>query len=107
MGILYIESWLRGVGAAAINNLMEDAATAEISRAQVWPWLRHGATGGSIDTDWYKTILGEELEVIRQRMGSEPFEQGRFSEATALFDQLVTSPVFEPFLNNRACDQLR
>lgn len=109
IGILYIESWLRGVGAAAIHNLMEDAATAEISRAQVWQWLHHGVStsdGQQIDREFYQRILDEEVALIRRDAGDPAFEKGRFTEAISLFDQLVTSPTFEEFLTIRAYLQL-
>ena len=101
VGILYIESWLRGNGAAAIYNLMEDAATAEISRTQVWQWIKTGArldNGKIITAECYKRIRNEELEKIRAYVGEEAFEKGRFTEATALFDKLVLQEKFTEFL---------
>ncbi|WP_266366812.1 malate synthase A [Tellurirhabdus rosea] len=109
VGILYIESWLRGVGAAAIHNLMEDAATSEISRAQVWQWLRHGAKtydGRPIDVSWYKQVLFEEIEAIRRSLGSERYNQGRFREAARLFDGLVTQESFDAFLTLGAYEMI-
>lgn len=101
VGILYIESWLRGNGAAALYNLMEDAATAEISRAQVWQWIRNGAKlddGRTITYDLYKAFLPEELEKIRAYVGEEAYENGRFEEAITLFDKLIASEDFAEFL---------
>ncbi|OCA82681.1 malate synthase A [Pradoshia sp. D12] len=102
VGIQYIESWLNGRGAAPINNLMEDAATAEISRAQVWQWLRHPKgvldDGRKIDMEMYKTLKEEELQKIKQDLGEERFENGRFTEAAELFDKLIISDEYYDFL---------
>lgn len=101
VGMLYIASWLRGVGAAAIHNLMEDAATAEISRAQLWQWLHHGAKtneGRSITLDWYKTILADEISKIKAEVGEKAYEEGKYRQAAELFDRLVTQSHFESFL---------
>jgi malate synthase len=101
VGILYIESWLRGNGAAAIYNLMEDAATAEISRTQVWQWLQNKASlndGRVITPALYQTIRDEEIVKIKEYVGSQAFEEGRFEEAVAIFDRLVLQKEFEEFL---------
>jgi len=101
VGILYIESWLRGNGAAAIYNLMEDAATAEISRTQVWQWIHNGAVledGRKITYELYQELLPSELEKIKAYVGAVAYEQGRFEEAVDLFDQLVKSENFVEFL---------
>ncbi|MEM6805454.1 MAG: malate synthase A [Bacteroidota bacterium] len=101
VGILYIESWLRGNGAAAIYNLMEDAATAEISRTQVWQGLKYQVKledGRIFSEDLYKAFLVEEIEKIREMMGKEAFSLGKFEEAIKLFDQLVKSKDFTEFL---------
>jgi malate synthase len=94
IGLQYLESWLRGVGAAAINNLMEDAATAEISRAQIWQWIRHGRIEG---------------EQVRQLEDSElagfPAE-GRWDDARELFDQVALGDEFVEFLTLPAYDYL-
>src|SRR5262249_35541554 len=90
VGIQYIESWLRGNGAAAINNLMEDAATAEISRSQVWQWVRNGtrlAEGPVIDRELVRRIEGEELAKVRQMYGEDVYRSGRFDEARRRFVQ--------------------
>jgi malate synthase len=94
VGLQYLESWLRGVGAAAIYNLMEDAATAEISRAQIWQWLRHGkAERSQVDE-----IEGAELA----RLASD----GRWDEARAVFDQVALRDEFVDFLTLPAYDHL-
>ncbi len=107
VGILYIESWLRGNGAAAIYNLMEDAATAEISRAQVWQWLKNGSKlddGRVITLELYNKILPEELVKIRAYVGNENYENGEFKRAIDLFDSLVTTAEFIEFLTLPAYD---
>ncbi len=101
VGILYLESWLRGNGAAALYHLMEDAATAEISRTQLWQWLQAGVQledGRPFDADLYRQLKAEELEKIKNLVGEEFFAKGRFAEAEALFDELILSPDFEEFL---------
>ncbi len=102
VGIQYIESWLRGHGAAPIHNLMEDAATAEISRAQVWQWIRHPkgilADGRKITLELVHHLKEEELEKIKQEIGIEAFEAGRFADASRLFEDLVTNDEFVEFL---------
>jgi malate synthase len=101
VGIQYIESWLRGTGAAAIFNLMEDAATAEISRSQVWQWVRHGASlssGQRITRDLVRQIEDEELSKIKDSLGAEAFDAGRFGEARELFEAVALSEQFVEFL---------
>jgi malate synthase len=101
VGILYLESWLRGVGAAAISNLMEDAATAEISRSQVWQWVHHAVSlkeGPTVTRELVKQLEQEELEKIRETIGDESYQGGRFAEATALFEQVALSDRFVEFL---------
>ena len=101
VGILYIESWLRGNGAAAIYHLMEDAATAEISRTQVWQWIHNGATlddGRVITYELYQQLLPEELDKMKAYVGEENYKNGKFSEATALFDRLIKDKEFIEFL---------
>ncbi|MBT29991.1 MAG: malate synthase A [Thalassobius sp.] len=101
VGILYIESWLRGNGAAAIYHLMEDAATAEISRTQIWQWIKNQATledGRQVTRDLYESLKVEELEKIKAYVGEENYENGHFSKATDLFDKLVLNEEFEEFL---------
>src|SRR5690606_15483105 len=97
VGILYIESWLMGVGAAALYNLMEDAATAEISRTQVWQWLKNGAKLEDGRTLLPAMVLAwqeEELEKIKSYVGDERFNNGKFELATEIFDDLVLNDHF-------------
>jgi malate synthase len=101
VGILYIESWLRGHGAAAIYNLMEDAATAEISRTQVWLWLHKNIqleNQSIFNEEMYQQLKNEELEKIKNLVGERNFLDGKFKVAIALFDQLVLSKDYKEFL---------
>ncbi len=101
VGIQYIESWLRGTGAAAIFNLMEDAATAEISRSQVWQWVKNAAKlsdGRTITKELVLGIEDEELEKIKQTWGAEPFANGRFDDARRIFNKVALSEQFVEFL---------
>lgn len=101
VALLYLESWLRGQGAAALYNLMEDTATAEISRAQVWQWLRHNATlvgGRPITTELCQQVIVEELDHIKETMGDEAFSNGRFDQARALLEELLFTDEFHDFL---------
>jgi malate synthase len=105
VGILYMESWLMGVGAAAIYNLMEDAATAEISRTQVWQWLNNKATladGRTLTKDLVLQWEGEELLKIKQYVGDKRYETGKFELATQLFNELIFADKFEDFLTLKA-----
>jgi malate synthase len=109
VGILYIESWLKGVGAAALYNLMEDAATAEISRTQVWQWIQRRSRlddGRTVTYDMVSKMIPEELDKIREYMGQERYERGRFAKASELFDQLVRSRDFAEFLTLPAYELL-
>ena len=101
VGILYIESWLRGNGAAAIYNLMEDAATAEISRTQVWLWLQKSIqleNQSIFNEEMYQQLKKEELEKIKSLVGERNFMDGKFNLAIELFDQLVLSKDYKEFL---------
>ena len=101
VGILYIESWLRGVGAAALHNLMEDAATAEISRTQVWQWINKGSKlddGRTISYDLVKGLFPSEIENIKAYVGEAAFTNGRFTEAIEMFDKLVQQGDYVEFL---------
>lgn len=101
VAIRYIASWLTGTGAAAIYNLMEDAATAEISRSQIWQWVRSGSTtdsGTAITPELVRKIADEETDVIRAEIGYEAYEKGRFAEAKDLFEQVSLADEFPDFL---------
>ncbi|HXC79861.1 MAG TPA: malate synthase A [Candidatus Acidoferrum sp.] len=101
VGVQYIESWLRGVGAAAINNLMEDVATAEISRSQVWQWIRHSSRlseGSPVTADLVREIADDELAKLRERLGEALWAKGRFAEARQVFEEVALSESFPAFL---------
>lgn len=102
VGIQYMEAWLRGFGAVPIHNLMEDAATAEISRAQVWQWIRHHKgvlpDGRKITEALVKQWLSEELQELKKALGQERYEESKFALAGELFLHLVTDDKFEDFL---------
>lgn len=102
VGVQYIEAWLRGSGAVALYNLMEDAATAEISRAQVWQWIRHPKgvldDGRKVTAELFETVLKEELEKLKYEIGEERYLQRRFEEAAELFSTLTLADEFEEFL---------
>lgn len=102
VGVQYIASWLRGNGAAPINNLMEDAATAEISRTQVWQWIRHPKgildDGRGITLAFVLEILEEELVKIKEAVGEQAYNSGRYDEAAELFKSLIEQDEFAEFL---------
>jgi len=101
VGVQYIEAWLRGRGAVLIYNLMEDAATAEISRSQIWQWLKFGARlegGQKVTKPFFEKCLREEMERVAQEVGAETYKKGRFREAIDIFRKMSTSPHFETFL---------
>ena len=103
VALQYIESWLRGIGAAAIHNLMEDAATAEISRAQIWQWIRHGAQladGRIVTEELYETFRTAELSAL-----SKP-GKGRYADAAEILDTLIKSKEFPEFLTIAAYSYL-
>lgn len=101
VGILYIESWLRGNGAAAIYNLMEDAATAEISRTQLWQWIKNNSKledGRIINIELYEKLLDEELSNIKNYVGEDAYKNGKFKKAIEIFDDLIRDSHFVEFL---------
>jgi len=101
VGVQYIEAWLRGRGAVPIYNLMEDAATAEISRAQIWQWIKYEAEleGGIVVTPkFFERALSEEMKRVNQEIGAGNYAKGRFPEAIALFRELSLAPEFVDFL---------
>jgi len=101
VAVQYIEAWISGNGCVPIYGLMEDAATAEISRTSIWQWIRHGKTlndGRLITAELFTTMLGQELEVIKQELGNVRFQSGRFEQAAQLMLQITTQPELIDFL---------
>ena len=101
VGVQYLEAWLRGRGAVPLYDLMEDAATAEISRSQIWQWIHYGArldSGLTVEVSFFERCLSEEMARVRNEIGATAFETGRFPEAIDLFRILSTKEGFEPFL---------
>lgn len=109
VGIQYLESWLMGSGCVPIYNLMEDAATAEISRAQVWQWVSHRTRMNDripITADLVRRTISEELGKMPDRLGSARFDSGKFDLAGKLFEQMTTSAEFADFMPLMAYDCL-
>ncbi len=101
VGVQYIEAWLRGRGAVPLYNLMEDAATAEISRSQLWQWVKYGATledGQTVTVELFNKCLDEEMAKVREELGAEVYDAGRFPEAIELFRTLSTADELSAFL---------
>src|SRR5580704_8955716 len=110
VGVQYLEAWLRGSGAVPIFNLMEDAATAEISRAQVWQWIRSAkgklSDGRKVTADLFASVLSEELKKIENWLGPDRYSKGRFQDAADLFSKITTSDEFVTFLTLPGYDRL-
>ena len=102
VGFQYISFWLGGRGAAGINNLMEDAATAEISRSQIWQWIRHG----KFTRDHVREVLDEEMAKIRAEVGDEIWEKGRPDETREMFERVALGDDFPEFLTLPAYEYL-
>ncbi len=110
VALQYVEAWLRGTGAVAIYNLMEDAATAEISRAQVWQWINSPkgvlADGRKVTVELVKQLLPEEIEKIRQLYGEANFAASKIPQAAQVFERVVTEKQFQDFLTLVAYEYL-
>lgn len=102
VSLQYMAAWLSGNGCVPIDNLMEDAATAEISRAQIWQWIRHPrgvlADGRRVTLELFREVLTQELARLRARLGDEAFERGRYALAAQLLDEITASETFSTFL---------
>ncbi|MGW5926665.1 malate synthase A [Streptomyces anulatus] len=110
VGIRYIEAWLRGLGAVAIFNLMEDAATAEISRSQIWQWINADVVfenGEHATADLARKVAAEELTAIREEIGEETFTAGKWQQAHDLLLQVSLDQDYADFLTLPAYEQLR
>jgi malate synthase len=109
VGVQYLEAWLRGIGCVPLYDLMEDAATAEISRAQVWQQVHHRARladGRAVDASLVRTVLAEELAALRAALGPDRYDGGRFALARTIFERLVTGPELAEFLTLEAYPEL-
>jgi malate synthase len=110
VGLQYLEAWLRGSGAVPIFNLMEDAATAEISRAQVWQWIRHPQgmlnDGRKVTKELFRKVLDEELGKIRKTGTEERLATSKYDVARELFDTITTDDNFVEFLTLPGYDKL-
>ena len=109
MGLRYLASWLSGVGAAAIDNLMEDAATAEISRSQIWQWVEHGvelSTGEPVTADSARSTIETEIASLGEEIGEASYAERRLDEARAIFERVALPPDFVEFLTLPAYDLL-
>ena len=109
VGFQYVSFWLGGRGAVAINSLMEDAATAEISRAQIWQWVRHGATledGRTVTADLVREVLDQETAKIREQVGEDTWGVGRPRETREIFERVALSEELIEFLTLIAYEYL-
>ena len=110
VGLLYLESWLRGSGCVPIYNLMEDAATVEISRAQVWQWIHHQkgvlSDGRKVTVELFRQFMAEELEKIKAMLGEREFAARPFPAASSILDHIITNDQFVEFLTIPAYEWL-
>jgi len=109
VSLRYLESWLNGLGCVAINNLMEDTATVEICRSQIWQWIHHSAKlveGPTITRELFRSMLREEMARITDEIGPRAFHTSKYTYAKDLLEQLATSKSFPEFLTLMAYDQL-
>jgi malate synthase len=106
VGIQYMANWLSGLGCVPLYNLMEDAATAEISRTQVWQWVHHPRgildDGRKVDLDLFRKIAAEEMSKIRAEVGEAQYASVRYDLAASLFDEIIANEELEEFLTLRA-----
>jgi malate synthase len=108
VGLQYLASWLHGTGAVAIFNLMEDAATAEISRSQIWQWLHNDvslADGPKVTTELVERLIGEELAAIREQLG-DGYDEAGYEQATALFTEVALADEYVDFLTLPAYERM-
>ena len=110
VGIEYMAAWLSGNGCVPLYNLMEDAATAEISRTQVWQWVHHPQgvldDGRKVTLDLFREIMADEMGKIRASVGDGVFETGNYQQAAQLFDDIIANPELADFLTLRAYEHL-
>jgi malate synthase len=109
VGLLYLESWLRGNGCVAIHNLIEDTATAETSRSLVWQWVQHRTPlndGRAVSRELVEQMIAEELQGIRENIGDKRYESGRFDTAAEILGRITTGDGFPPFMSLVGYDYL-
>ncbi len=109
VALQYIEAWLGGLGAVAIYGLMEDAATAEISRASIWQWIKNGATlsnGETMTADYFKRVMAEEVDVVKSEVGDARWTSGHFTDAIKLMEDLCLQDEFAEFLTLGAYERI-
>jgi malate synthase len=109
VGFQYVSFWLSGRGAAAINSLMEDAATAEISRSQLWQWVHHGVSlddGRTVTAELVRQVLDQEMAGIRESVGERTWRAGRPNETREIFERVALSPELIEFVTIPAYEYL-
>ena len=109
VGVQYIEAWLAGRGAVPLYNLMEDAATPEISRAQIWQWMKHATKlddGRTVNEELFKDILTSEIANLKEVLGDEIWAKGKYEKAVEIFEKMSISPVCEEFLTLPAYEEI-
>ena len=105
----YIAAWLGGRGAVPLYNLMEDAATAEISRAQIWQWLKHSTSlsdGRTVTVELFKSILDDEIKGLKGIIGENQWKDGKYEKAIELFEKMSISPDCKEFLTLSAYEEI-
>jgi malate synthase len=110
VSIQYIAAWLGGLGCVPINNLMEDAATAEISRAQIWQWIKHPAgkleDGRKVTVELFRSVMREELDKLAAAVGAQAYAAGNYEHAATLIDRITTAPDFGTFITLPAYQEI-
>ena len=109
VGVQYLEAWLSGNGCVPLYNLMEDAATAEISRSQLWQWLKHKkemTNGVIITATYYNQIMEDELNKIQAMYGKDYFNNRKFSLASEMFLNMISGDVLDEFLTLPAYEHI-
>lgn len=109
VALVYMEAWLRGVGCVPINHLMEDAATAEISRSQLWQWARHRVTtsnGHRVTPEWMLRLLDEEMDALKKKYGAAKLKQSKFAQAKKYLATQITGGRYDDFLTTLCYDEI-
>src|SRR5205823_9883144 len=110
VGVQYLGSWLAGNGCVPIFNMMEDAATAEISRSQIWQWIRSPKgvleDGRKVTKELFQQLMPEELKKVREYLGEAQYKAGKYEEAAKLYERITNSEEFVEFLTLPAYDAI-